>query len=167
MQNKNDDISNTITVLALILAILGLIIAAVSPVLGPLAGLVLASFLGGGATCVWADRRFQRHDKVVAPLESDQRASPGSDATSVEINQRHELERIDVAADDVWVHAQKRPPRELRERLPPDVRAELSERDFVGSLTAPSRAPFSSLAPTASITRPFPADRAFGSCCPD
>jgi positive regulator of sigma E activity len=63
MQNENSDITNTIAVLALILALLGLIITAVAPVLGPLAGLILVAFLGGGATCVWADRRFQRHDK--------------------------------------------------------------------------------------------------------
>ena len=51
-----------------------------------------------------------------------------------------ELERVDVAADDVWVHARLLDAaagdvvhlRELYERLPPDVRAELSERDFVG-----------------------------------
>ncbi|HEV7163519.1 MAG TPA: hypothetical protein VGN25_09710 [Solirubrobacteraceae bacterium] len=63
MQNNDNDISNTIAVLALILAILGLILAAVASVLGPLTGLVLAAFLGGGATGAWADRRFQRYDK--------------------------------------------------------------------------------------------------------
>jgi hypothetical protein len=50
-----------------------------------------------------------------------------------------ELERVDVAADDVWVHARLLDAaqgdvvhlRELYERLQPDVRAELSERDFV------------------------------------
>jgi len=63
MKNKNTDISDTIAVLALILAILGLVIAAVGPVLGPLTGLVLAAFLGGGAAFVWADRRFMRRDK--------------------------------------------------------------------------------------------------------
>jgi membrane protein implicated in regulation of membrane protease activity len=62
MKNKNNDISDTIAVLALILAILGLVIAAVSPVLGPLTGLVLVAFLGGGAASVWADRRFLRRD---------------------------------------------------------------------------------------------------------
>lgn|SRR5579883_295742 len=67
MQNQNNDISNTIAVLALILAILSLVVAAVGPVLGPLTGLVLAAFLGGGATFVWADRRFPRRDKLVAP----------------------------------------------------------------------------------------------------
>jgi len=63
MQNKNNDITNTIAVLALIVAFLGLIIAAVAPVLGPIAGLILVAFLGGGGTFVWADRRFQRRDK--------------------------------------------------------------------------------------------------------
>jgi hypothetical protein len=51
-----------------------------------------------------------------------------------------ELERVDVAAEDVWVHARLLDAtqgdvvhlRELYERLPADVRAELSERDFVG-----------------------------------
>ena len=51
MQHEND-ITNTIAVLALIVAILGLIIAAVAPVLGALSGLILAAFLGGGATFV-------------------------------------------------------------------------------------------------------------------
>jgi hypothetical protein len=63
MQEKNNDITNTIAVLALIVAILDLIIAAVAPVLGPLSGLILVAFIGGGATCVWADRRFLRRDK--------------------------------------------------------------------------------------------------------
>lgn len=45
--------------LALILAILGLIIAAVSPIFGPLGGLILAAFLGGGGTFVWVDRRLR------------------------------------------------------------------------------------------------------------
>ena len=63
MKNKNNDISDTIAVLALILAILGLVISAISPVLGPITGLVLAGFLGGGAASVWADRRFVRRDK--------------------------------------------------------------------------------------------------------
>lgn len=63
MQDKNNDISNTIAILALIVAFLGLILAAVAPVIGPLSGLILVAFLGGGATCVWADRRFQRRDK--------------------------------------------------------------------------------------------------------
>jgi len=59
----NNDITTTIAVLALILTLLGLIISAVAPVLGPLSGLILAAFLGGGATCVWADRPFQGRDK--------------------------------------------------------------------------------------------------------
>jgi hypothetical protein len=63
MKNKNNNISDTIAVLALILAIFGLVIAAVGPVLGPLTGLVLAAFLGGGAASVWGDRRFVRRDK--------------------------------------------------------------------------------------------------------
>ncbi|MFZ1996496.1 MAG: hypothetical protein WAU75_20460 [Solirubrobacteraceae bacterium] len=49
--------------LALIVGLLGVIIAAVTPVLGPLTGLIVVAFLGGGATFVWADRRFQRRDK--------------------------------------------------------------------------------------------------------
>lgn len=61
--NNNNDISDTIAVLALILAILGLVIAAVGPVLGPLSGLILAAFLGGGAASVWADRRFLRRER--------------------------------------------------------------------------------------------------------
>jgi hypothetical protein len=59
----NNDFANTIAVVALIVALLGLIIAAVAPVLGPLSGLIIVAFLGGGATCVWADRRFQRRGK--------------------------------------------------------------------------------------------------------
>src|ERR1700730_9506386 len=49
MKNKNTDISDTIAVLALILAILGLVIGAVGPVRGPLTALVLSAFLGGRA----------------------------------------------------------------------------------------------------------------------
>jgi hypothetical protein len=62
MQEKNTDIINTIAVLGLILAILALILAAVEPVLGPLAGLILVAFLGGGATFVWIDRRLRQRD---------------------------------------------------------------------------------------------------------
>ena len=60
MQDNNSDITNTIAVLALIVAILGLIIDAVVPVLGPLGDLILVAFIGGGVTGVWADRRFTR-----------------------------------------------------------------------------------------------------------
>jgi uncharacterized membrane protein YkgB len=62
MQHQNDDLSNTIAVVALIVAILSLIIATVAPILGALGGLILAAFLGGGATFVWLDRRLRSRD---------------------------------------------------------------------------------------------------------
>jgi hypothetical protein len=59
MHHENNDIANLVAVLALILAMLGLIIAAVAPVLGALSGLVIAAFIGGGATGVWLDRQLR------------------------------------------------------------------------------------------------------------
>ena len=57
---QQQGITNTITVLALIIAVLGLVISAVGPVVGTLGGLILAAFIGGGATGVWIDRRLRQ-----------------------------------------------------------------------------------------------------------
>jgi hypothetical protein len=63
MQYSNDITNNTIAVLALIVAILGLIVAAVAPVFGSLTALILVAFIGGVVTGAWADRRQLRPDK--------------------------------------------------------------------------------------------------------
>lgn len=57
--DNNNNITNMLAVVSLALAILALVIAAVAPILGALSGLILAAFIAGGLTCVWADRRLR------------------------------------------------------------------------------------------------------------
>jgi hypothetical protein len=60
---RDNNPDHTLAVLAFVLAIFSLIITSLVPVLGPVTGLIVAAFLGGGITFVWADRRFQRRGK--------------------------------------------------------------------------------------------------------
>jgi hypothetical protein len=80
-----------------------------------------------------------------------------------------ELERVDVAADDVWVHARLFDAaqgdfvhlRELYQRLPPDVRAELSERDFLGVVERLQAARLIVIGPDGMRILPRPAGKGF------
>jgi hypothetical protein len=80
-----------------------------------------------------------------------------------------ELERVDVAADDVWVHARLLDAaqsevvhlRELYQRLPPDVSAELSERDFVAVVERLQAARLLVIGPDGARIMPRPRGKGF------
>jgi hypothetical protein len=60
---NNNDFPTTIAVLAIILTILGFIMSALAPFIGPLAALIVVAFIGGGVTFVWVDRRLPRRTR--------------------------------------------------------------------------------------------------------
>jgi len=73
-----------------------------------------------------------------------------------------EVERIEISAGDVWVHASLLDAAsgdtvhlpELYERLPPDVRNELTIRDFIAVVERLQRASLLSLGPTGAVVHP-------------